>query len=263
MLPLVFKPKHEYDLIRLGGNFDGGYLVEKSSIEKSQSLITLGLGYEWRFEKEYKKKFNKPIHCYDHTVNYSTIKKLSRKILLSTLIRIFKPKYLFKKGFFSNQIASIFLYKDYKNLFTGNAFHYTKRVGPGHGPGSEGINLEDILKSDITSPHYLKVDIETSEYRILDEILKYQEKFSGIAIEFHDVDLHLEKIENFIKSLNMTLVHIHPMNQALVVNNIPTQIELTFSKNPVKINDISKLPHRLDMPGNPSFQEIELKFQNN
>ena len=109
MLPLVFKPKHEYDLIRLGGNFDGGYLVEKSSIEKSQSLITLGLGYEWRFEKEYKKKFNKPIHCYDHTVNYSAIKKLSRKILLSTLIRIFKPKYLFKKGFFSNQIASIFL----------------------------------------------------------------------------------------------------------------------------------------------------------
>ena len=59
MLPIIFKPKHEFDLLRLGGDFDGGYLVERNSIEKSQSLITLGLGYEWRFEKEYKKKFNK------------------------------------------------------------------------------------------------------------------------------------------------------------------------------------------------------------
>ena len=42
------------------------------------------------------------------------------------------------------------------------------------------------------------------------------------------------------------------MNQALVVNDIPTQIELTFSKNPIKVNDEPKLPHTLDMPGNPA-----------
>jgi len=50
------------------------------------------------------------------------------------------------------------------------------------------------------------------------------------------------------------------MNQALVVNNIPIQIELTFAKNPVKINENYKIPHHLDMPGNPSFKEIDLKF---
>ena len=88
-----------------------------------------------------------------------------------------------------------------------------------------------------------------------------QYNFIGLAIEFHDVDLHLKKIENFIKSLNMTLVHIHPMNQALVVNNIPIQIELTFAKNPVKINENYKIPHHLDMHGNHSFKEIDLKFQ--
>ena len=52
MLPNFLKPKHEYDLIRLGGDYDGGYLVEKNSIENSKSLITLGLGYEWTFEKD-------------------------------------------------------------------------------------------------------------------------------------------------------------------------------------------------------------------
>ena len=35
MLPIIFKPKYEYNLIRLGKNNDGGYLVEKESIEIS------------------------------------------------------------------------------------------------------------------------------------------------------------------------------------------------------------------------------------
>ena len=39
MLPLKFKPKFEYDLIRLGGNNDGGYIVEKNSIINIQSII--------------------------------------------------------------------------------------------------------------------------------------------------------------------------------------------------------------------------------
>ena len=55
MLPNFLKPKHEYDLIRLGGDYDGGYLVEKNSIKSSKSLITLGLGYEWTFENEHTK----------------------------------------------------------------------------------------------------------------------------------------------------------------------------------------------------------------
>ena len=53
MLPKYFKPEKEYDLTRLGQDNDGGYLVEKKSIENSKSLITLGLGYDWSFEKDY------------------------------------------------------------------------------------------------------------------------------------------------------------------------------------------------------------------
>jgi hypothetical protein len=39
MLPIEFKPKNEYELIRLGQDNDGGYLVDKKSIEDSKSLI--------------------------------------------------------------------------------------------------------------------------------------------------------------------------------------------------------------------------------
>jgi len=117
MLTNIFKPKHEYDLIRLGGNYDGGYLVEKSSMEKSKSLVTLGLGYEWTFEKDYYKLYRKPIHCYDHTVSYSSIKKLSRKALASNFFRLLKPKYFTKKNFLSNLKRMFFSTKITKIYF--------------------------------------------------------------------------------------------------------------------------------------------------
>ena len=40
MLPKEFKPTYQYDLIRLGKDNDGGYLVEKNSLLNSiQNLI--------------------------------------------------------------------------------------------------------------------------------------------------------------------------------------------------------------------------------
>ena len=259
MIPRYLKPNKEYDLIRLGQDNDGGYLVERGSISKSEALITLGLGYDWSFEKDFSEKFKKPIYCYDHTVNYSGIKKLCRKFIASYFFRIFKPKHVFKKNFFTNLYKSIFLYRDYKNFFSNKAQHIEKRIGSGDG----GIMLNEIFntKKDIC-PLFLKIDIEGSEYRIFDEIIENQENLTGIAIELHYVDLHLDKIKNFIENLDMDLVHIHPQNTAFVTKDfIPTQLELTFAKHPKIISEDVKIPHHLDQPANPSFPEIQLKFE--
>lgn len=259
MIPRYLRPKKEYDLIRLGQDNDGGYLVEKESIAKSKALVTLGLGYDWSFEKDFSENFKTPIFCYDHTVNYSGIKKLCRKFITSYFFRIFKPKYVLKKKFFSQLYKSIFLYRDYKKFFSNKAQHIEKRVGSGDG----GVMLNEILstKKDVC-PLFLKIDIEGSEYRIFDEIIENQKNFTGIAIELHDVDLHLDKIKKFIENLEMDLVHIHPQNPAFVTKDfIPTQMELTFAKNPKIIGEEPKIPHHLDQPANPSIPEIILKFE--
>jgi len=87
MLPKELKPKHLYNLLRLGRNNDGGYLVEKDSLEASKALISFGLSFDWSFEKDfYNVHNNAPIHCYDHTVKYSAIKKFSRGSLLMYLM---------------------------------------------------------------------------------------------------------------------------------------------------------------------------------
>ena len=146
-----------------------------------------------------------------------------------------------------------------KNFFIGNVSHTKSRIGT----GSSDLKLKDALNATKDIPTFLKVDIEGSEYRILEEIITYQKNLTGLAIEFHNVDLSLDKITNFIKNFSLTLVHIHPENQASVTdNNIPIQIELSFAKDPKIVNSKPKIPHELDQPSNPDLKDIELFFQN-
>ena len=55
-LPKSFKPKYNFDLIRLGRNNDGGYLVGKNTIKNTENLISIGIYDDWSFEKDFQKK---------------------------------------------------------------------------------------------------------------------------------------------------------------------------------------------------------------
>ena len=57
------KPIRTSNLIRLGRNLDGGYVVDFEIVKKCNTLITFGLGSDWSFELDYIKK-NKEIKIY-------------------------------------------------------------------------------------------------------------------------------------------------------------------------------------------------------
>jgi len=105
MLPKIFKPQNEYNLIRLGQDNDGGYLIEKDSLSKANSLISFGLSYDWSFEKNFFSIKNCPIHCYDPTIKYSSIKKFSRR----SIIDLFKIKIYLTK-IYLHTISIIYFY---------------------------------------------------------------------------------------------------------------------------------------------------------
>ena len=54
MLPKILKPYHinKSNLIRIGPEKDGGYIVDKRILNKSKVVITLGLNDDWDFEKD-------------------------------------------------------------------------------------------------------------------------------------------------------------------------------------------------------------------
>ena len=53
MLPKEFKPIAKFELLRLGKNNDGGYLIEQESLGRANSLLSFGLVYDWSFEKDF------------------------------------------------------------------------------------------------------------------------------------------------------------------------------------------------------------------
>jgi hypothetical protein len=257
MLLKELKPKHLYDLLRIGRNNDGGYLVEKDSFKASKALISFGLSFDWSFEKDfYKFHPNAPIHCYDHTVKYSAIKKFSYRSLLN----IFNKKY-YSMLDFKNIFKNFYLSTDYKNFFKENRIHFRSAIGI----GPNLISLNDVFAKINSNEIFLKIDIEGSEYRVLNDILGVQEKLSGLVIEFHNIDLHMDKILNFVNNLSLLkVVHIHGQNPGgkdyLDSEGDPTQIEVTFSKTKNYLEFEPQIPHKLDQPSDSRFEEVKLNF---
>ena len=68
MLPKNFRPEGLYDLIRLGSDHDGGYLVDPNSVQESKALLALGIGKNWSFEKDFLDKKIVKVHAYDYSV---------------------------------------------------------------------------------------------------------------------------------------------------------------------------------------------------
>ena len=152
-------------------------------------------------------------------------------------------------------------WRNYISFFRGDRIHIQKMVGTSVPDKFITLSrLIDKLPLDHTDKFLLKVDIEVWEYRILAEILQFQSRLSGLLIEFHDVDLHLNKISKFINEIEMDLIHVHVNNYApLSKDGIPLAIEMTFGEA-TKAEPATAFPHDLDQPCMPDGEDFIVKF---
>ncbi len=245
-LPNFFAFKSANDLIRLGRDNDGGYLVSKADLERTNLLLGLGIDKDWSFEEDFRKKANVKLIAYDGSVGFLSFLKIFVKLFLTLrllqALKILKILIRFRIFFSSEK-------KIFKKSFIGNDDLLEKR---------NFEPLKNIFEENLQKNIFLKIDVEGSEYRFLDTLIKYQNNISGLVIEMHDCDLNLKKIENFISKFELKLVHIHANNDASLSNNfIPTVLELTFSRY-CKFSEFNVLPHVLDMPNCKNKPEIDL-----
>ena len=242
-LSKYFKPKFSYDLIRVGKNNDGGYLIDTHSFKKAENLVSLGISDDWSFEKDFyfrRKKIN--VRCFDDRLD---IKFLIKNVLIHFIFIFYNKNF----KHFMESVVKFFSYIRLKNIF----LFKKKKISYG--------DLDKILKKSNNT--FLKIDIESGEYRILKDILLNQNRIIGLIIEFHDIDLHRDKIISFILSLKLTLVHVHGNNYSdRGSNGDPTAIEMSFGKFPIKRGKLKFLPNKFDMPNNKYKNEINLQFKN-
>lgn len=251
LLPLKFKPEYLFDLVRLGSKNDGGYLVCNNSIKKSDILISGGLAYEYSFEEDYLAYTNNQIECYDHTINNN--------------FYLYRWSGIFLKRLFTKPSRLKEVVNNLKKPFKFNKFINNKRVNffakaLGYGD-HRYLTLEKIILNHSIKKNFLiKIDIEGDEYRLLNDILKFSNQIVGVIIEFHNIDLHINKVKKFIDEFNLKLVHTHVNNSGVIIDKTPSIIECTFAKSPIMLSELNSTYHKLDQPNLKNKVEYKIKY---
>lgn len=264
--PAAFRPDGQLDLVRVGSEFDGGYIFSADLIASAQYILTYGLGLNWDFERDICDLAEiEAIHCYDHTI---TQRKLLSNLFFSALRFPFKT---------SKRIRNIKAVIDYYRFFSGAgpAKHFPMMVGNKDSDNQTTIAATFKRLPTDADNIVLKCDIEGGEYGVLNELIASAPLCTGIAIEFHDTGSHLATVENAMIRLREThhLDHFHINNAGgSDAKGIPSVIELTFTRKDVPPRSPSSLTGlmsqrkttrsgtELDSPNKSGWAEIDTHF---
>ena len=250
------------DLIRMGTLNDGGYVLPKRCIQKSDFLLSFGLNDDWNFEKDYRQRMpDVGIQVYDHSVDEAELKKRSVNILkrvlsgsLSRLSRFFKQWQI---------------YKDYSQFFAGAVVHHKEKIVDDSSQET-GCTVSEAIIRTKARDIFLKMDIEGGEYAVIKELLPFRDQIVGKAIEFHDTD---QKKAEFIELMAdvlkfYALVHVHGNNYGHTgTDGLPVSLELSFARNDLVSCELQEnkrrtrsLVRHLDAPCNPDLPDYDLVF---
>lgn len=257
MLPKSWKPKNSHGLVRVGPDADGGYVISQVVLGKTKILFGLGVSDNWLFEEDFQKRSGCKVICYDHTVNAKFWRRRFKKDLAA---------FLSLKRLTPRKFKDIFKYISYKRFFDGDrAIHHKLMIGY---DGSGSTSISSIIKNHGNDDMFFKIDIEGSEYRVIDQLIGHRDSLLGLVIELHDVDVHRDRISNFIEKFEgYSVVHIHANNYGEKVDNNgdPLTIELTFLRDDLVSSDLVEEQEYpidgLDFPNNPRRSDIPLKFE--
>ena len=247
------------DLIRLGNKGDGGYVIPKKIIKEIEILISFGISNDWSFEEDFKKiNPHLIVHGYDHSISRRVFARDIRYIILNMILLRFSFRKLIKS------IKRIF---SYLSFFKGEVVHFQKRIHD-YVHHSYDITFDDVISKTKSKKIFLKIDIEGSEYRIIDSIMEYENRIKAIAIEFHSADalrpIFISSIKKIQKKFN--IVHLHVNNYAgYAKDGLPECSEITFVNKKIKMTANNKrklLPLKgLDFKNAPKKQDYKLIFK--
>ena len=273
ILPSFLNPYKIEDLTRIGNPNDGGYIVSNQDILDSEYLISLGISFDYSFEKEFLKNNSKiNIYTFDGSVGFKYIRKNckyrikkflinpNKKNLRRALVRIkfFLDFCIFFKLNLSKKIK-------HSEKFVSSNKSIFEDFESSYGYKPEFIELKDIFSRNLKNV-FLSIDIEGEEYDLLDEICGYSDKIIALNIEFHDVNKNLDKIKKFINNCNLHLIHTHINNFGPIYDGIPTVLELSFSRK-LKKNNVqnyqlaNNLPIVLDQKNNKNGVDYLVTFK--
>jgi hypothetical protein len=276
-------PKLVNDLIRVGNKEkDGGYVISKRQIEKTKVLLGLGINYDWTFEEDFKKhNSNAKIYCFDFSVGLPVYMKSFISSTINILSLNSYTKEVFNKRsplpIFTKPIADIVTYFSFRSFFKPEKGNFFFPKGISDTSSTVFITVDEMFTHvpDFNSlpenSMYIKMDIEQSEYDILEYLLDHKLKINGFAVEFHDLK-HFWKDFSFLTELlneDYAVVHVHGNNCCGYIpgTEIPNFIEVSFiKKNLLSAEEINSHNNKsypldgLDKPNLTNRSDLKISF---
>lgn len=242
---------------RIGSKNDGGYVIPKK-IKKVGTIVSFGLGDDWSFEKELLKLgIVKKFVFYDHTV--------STKGLITRL-----KSRITKRGFSFSALSfrMLILVRYIVDFKIKKYSHIAKKITASENNFLE-TNLLAVSDSVLDNEFILKIDIEGSEYLVIDQLCSITQRVPLLIIEFHDTETNQTYFEQSLKKLLQWYVicHVHANNYELLgKNGIPQALEITFGRKDIYQGDLftGSLPIAdLDSPSCAHRPDHKLQFFSN
>lgn len=243
------------DLIRIGGDHDGGYVIPSALLSNADVLISMGLGYSWRFEQEARALNPRlRVQVYDHTVS----ERLYARQFAADVVGVFVGQGV------QGMVRRYRRLRDYRRFFGSEATHYRERINDRRDKVS--VDIATVFERAGSGSAFVKMDIEGSEYRVLEDVLAYADRILGLAVEFHDVGPLRPVFERIMSAVQkrFEIVHLHANNFVpLYRDGFPDALEITFGRKdlcqPGERRRALPLPG-LDQPNDPNAPEFNLIF---
>ena len=87
------------------------------------------------------------------------------------------------------------------------------------------------------------------------------DRFTGLVIEFQELDIYIDIIESFASKFPLRLCHMHCNNYApLTESSTPPSIEATFTKFDVENDYVEDLPNPMDQPNKAGEEDYSISF---
>ena len=265
------------DLVRIGRNADGGYLLPSQVLAEVNGCLSFGLGAEWSFEQallELKqvKISPKNIVFFDASISvFGIIKSLvymGRRTVYEVRSRRPKSERKFTLEDFKRSLIALVAYLPTFRFRKNRMVHIRKFVV--HSPSKKNeISFIDALSYRSDPRHAIvKIDIEGGEW----ELLRGKEDVDLLAdVPVLIMEMHDTRREQFMKIVELLkahfwIAHLHGnTSDRCTESGMPLYLEMTFvNKRFAPEPGIrTKLPiNGLDFPVRPGEAPYEFVFSN-
>jgi hypothetical protein len=278
----TYRPIKLDDLMRIGRNMDGGYVLPKRLINYTKYLLSFGICDDFSFEEDFLNSTENKIElfAYDYSISHKPQNREIIKNLLSIPFYFFLLKFLRIKLSFQKINTIIQNRKKLKIFFQDRSGKHFVPKFIGKKENSITTTFENIFNNldaicregginDLSV--FVKMDIEGSEYDTLHQLAPYLRKINGLAIEFHRLNFKKERKEFedifdvFSKEFYIAHIHGNNVSGEICSSDITAALEITFINkkliNEPIVMSFEKYPVKgLDYPNNPDYDDVSLGF---